>query len=101
MKSMLSPAGFRLFHCRHHIGRTAGALVLMGCVLVASGCRPSSPAAKNKGGQDPNSAAADTDEELRASELIDSVLQTLQPDRLGISSKGETAIALLNEWAGT
>ncbi|MBM80722.1 MAG: hypothetical protein CMJ78_09030 [Planctomycetaceae bacterium] len=75
--------------------------VLVGAVgvgivaIVSSSCSeappPIIPGANTTGGA---GGGAPT----RCKDLIESVIDTLQPNRLGISSDGETAITLLNDW---
>jgi len=68
----------------------------MGLCLVSVGCaRPAS----TKSATSKSEAVAEQEAESRTLRNLQSAIANLQPDKLGIASAPEQAIAVLNEWA--
>lgn len=73
-----------------------GATVLLSLNLLSFGC---TPAASTKTTTTKSEAAAEQEAETRTLRNLENALANLQPDKLGIASSLEQAVAVLNEWA--
>ena len=73
-----------------------GAAALLSLALLCSGCLPAESAKKVAAKSD---AATEQEAESRTLRNLQNAIANLQPDKLGITSSPEQAIAILNEWA--
>ena len=68
----------------------------LGLCLLSFGC---TPAAATKSSTSKSDAAAEQEAESRTLRNLENAIANLQPDKLGVASAPEQAIAVLNEWA--
>ncbi len=73
-----------------------GAATLLSLALMCCGCMPAESAKKSTSKSE---AAAEQEAESRTLRNLQNAIANLQPDKLGISTSPEQAIAILNEWA--
>lgn len=73
-----------------------GVTTLLSLALMCCGCMPAESAKKSTAKSE---AAAEQEAESRTLRNLQNAVANLQPDKLGISSSPEQAIAILNEWA--
>ena len=70
--------------------------VILGVVLFSAGC---SPSATTKKSEKASTEASTKAEDSRVQRNLQNAFETLRPEKLGVASGSEQAIAVLNEWA--
>ncbi|MBM3970501.1 MAG: hypothetical protein FJ302_11655 [Planctomycetes bacterium] len=84
----------RVSFCSLFRGNSRGAMLSV--VLILSGCTPQ---ATTNQPDKPQSEQADQQAESRTLRNLQNAMESLRPEKLGIASGPEQAIAVLNEWA--
>lgn len=82
--------------CSRKLSRPGSLSALLSLVLLWSGCAPP-PATKKS--EKSRAETADQQADLRVHRNLQNALEGLRPDKFGIVSGSEQAIAVLNEWA--